>query len=151
MDGSHLQETYDLVKEVFILLDDGDRRCLKQYNLTPVQFYALWWLEDTPGMTLGELSRGLLCSKSNVTRVVDRMERKDLLVRERDKADRRVIRVSLTPAGKQLCREASQIQASHVSARMSVLPEADLADLLGLLRTLKSALESQLGEASPGS
>jgi DNA-binding MarR family transcriptional regulator len=139
-----MQETYELIKEVFILLDDGDRRCLQPYDLTPTQFYALHWSNSAGGKTLGEVSDRLLCTRSNVTRVVDRLECRGLLIRERDSEDRRVVRVSLTPAGQQLYEEASQTHTRSILERISSLSEAERAALQELLGTLKGSLESRL-------
>lgn len=142
-----MQETYELIKQVFFLLDDGDRCCLRQYDLTPVQYYTLLWSNSADGKTLGELSEKLLCTRSNVTRVVDRMVRRGLLTRERDHKDRRVVRVSLTPAGQQLYREASQAHSESIIERINTLPEAEQATLRQSLGTLRSSLQAQLAES----
>lgn len=142
-----MQETYESIKEVFILLDDGDRRCLQQYDLTPTQFYALHWSNSANGKTLGEVSERLLCTPSNVTRVVDLLVRRGLLKRERDSEDRRVVRVSLTPAGQQLYEQVSRTYINSISERIGALSETEHAALQGLLGTLKSSLQGQLSES----
>lgn len=147
---STMQETYNLIKEVFFLLDDGDRRCLQRYKLTPTQFYALHWANNATGKTLGEVSDRLLCTPGNVTRVVDRLERRGLLTRERDSEDRRVVRVSLTPAGQQIYEEASQVHISSILERISVLSEAEWTVLQELLGVLKASLENRLAKSSSG-
>ena len=144
-----MQETYESIKEVFILLDDGDRRCLQQYDLTPTQFYAMHWSNSADGKTLGEVSERLLCTKSNVTRVVDLLVRRGLIKRERDSEDRRVVRVSLTPAGQQLYEEVSRTYIDSILERIGALSEAEHATLQELLGTLKSSLESHIGASSP--
>ncbi|WP_299951117.1 MarR family winged helix-turn-helix transcriptional regulator [uncultured Modestobacter sp.] len=50
--------------------------------------------------TMGELATALLCDASNVTQLVARLESRGLVTREPDPADRRVKRVSITPAGR---------------------------------------------------
>lgn len=144
-----MRETYESIKEVFVLLDDGDRRCLQQYDLTPTQFYALHWSNSTNGKTLGEVSERLLCTPSNVTRVVDLLVRRGLLQRERDSEDRRVVRVSLTPAGQQLYDQVSRTYIDSILERIGALSDQEHATLQELLGTLKSSLQSQLSEPSP--
>lgn len=144
-----MQDTYESIKEVFILLDDGDRRCLQQYDLTPTQFYALHWSNSADGKTLGEVSERLLCTPSNVTRVVDLLVRRGLLKRERDSEDRRVVRVYRTPDGQKLYDQVSQTYVDSILERIGALSEKEHATLQELLGTLKKALESQLGKSSP--
>ena len=144
-----MEETYELIKEVFVLLDDGDRRCLQQYNLTPTQFYALHWSNSAEGKTLGEVSERLLCTRSNVTRVVDLLVRRGLLNRERDSEDRRVVRVYRTPAGQKLYEEVSRTYVDSIRERIAALSESEHATLQELLAPLKSSLKSQLAEPSP--
>lgn len=144
-----MRETYESIKEVFVLLDDGDRRCLQQYDLTPTQFYALHWSNSANGKTLGEVSERLLCTPSNVTRVVDLLVRRGLLQRERDSEDRRVVRVSLTPAGQQLYDQVSRTYIDSILERIGALSDQEHATLQELLGTLKSSLQSQLSEPSP--
>ena len=143
-----MEETYESIKEVFILLDDGDRRCLQQYDLTPTQFYALHWSNSADGKTLGEVSERLLCTPSNVTRVVDLLVRRGLLSRERDSEDRRVVRVYRTPAGQKLYEEVSRTYIDSILERIGALSDKEHVTLQELLGTLKSSLESQLAEPS---
>ena len=143
-----MEETYELIKEVFFLLDDGDRRCLQQYDLTPTQFDVLHWSNSADGKTLGEVSERLLCTPSNVTRVVDLLVRRGLLNRERDSEDRRVVRVYRTPAGQKLYEEVSRTYVDSIRERIAALSESDHATLQQLLAPLKSSLKSQLGEPS---
>ncbi len=143
-----MKETYELIKEVFILLDDGDRRCLQQYDLTSTQFYVLHWSNSTDGKTLGEMSERLLCTPSNVTRVVDLLVRRGLLNRERDSEDRRVVRVYPTPAGQKLYEEVSRTYIGSILERIGALSDNEHVTLQELLGTLKSSLESQLAEPS---
>ena len=141
-----MEETYELIKEVFILLDDGDRRCLQQYDLTPTQFYALHWSNSADGKTLGEVSERMLCTPSNVTRVVDLLVRRGLLNRERDSEDRRVVRVYRTPAGQRLYEEVSRTYIDSIRERIGALSESEHATLQELLEPLKSSLKSRIAE-----
>ena len=82
-------------------------------NLTFSQFAVLEALYHLGPMTAGEVSQKILKSGSNLTTVIDNLERDGLVRRERDKNDRRVVNVHLTEAG------TSKIEAvlpGHVAA-----------------------------------
>jgi MarR family 2-MHQ and catechol resistance regulon transcriptional repressor len=82
-------------------------------DLTYSQFAVLETLYHLGPMTQGEISQKILKSLSNMTTVIDNLERDRLVRRERDANDRRVIRVHLTDAG------SSKLEAvlpGHVAA-----------------------------------
>lgn len=138
-----LLEGYEVIKAVYLLIDDGDQYFLSQHDLTQVQFYALLWLADGP-KNMRELSLDLLCDPSNVTRVATILERKGWITRERDANDRRVINLSLTPAGQQLCQQVQQQHESYTRQRMNTLSEDEQSHLLALLNKLGDGLRQQL-------
>ena len=68
-------------------------------DLTASQFAVLEALYHIGSMTQGEVSSKVLKSTSNLTTVIDNLERDGLVRRERDEKDRRVIHVHLTETG----------------------------------------------------
>ncbi len=77
-----------------------------RWDLGPSQFNVLNLLADRPaGLTQAELGRALIMHRSNVTGLVDRLERRGLLARHARAGDRRAWRVQLTPAGQRLIVE----------------------------------------------
>jgi len=82
-------------------------------DLTYSQFAVLEALYHLGPLTQGEVSQKILKSGSNMTTVIDNLERDGLVRRERDANDRRVIHVHLTEAG------SSKLEAvlpGHVAA-----------------------------------
>ena len=77
-----------------------------RWNLSPSQFNVLNLLHnENPGATQSELSRQLIMHRSNVTGLIDRLEKRGLVQRADCATDRRAYRVALTPAGEKLVRE----------------------------------------------
>jgi len=68
-------------------------------DLTWSQFAVLEALYHLGPLTQGEVSTKVLKSGSNITTVIDNLERDGLVCRQRDREDRRVIHVHLTEAG----------------------------------------------------
>ncbi|MBN8655180.1 MAG: MarR family transcriptional regulator [Anaerolineae bacterium] len=86
-------------------------------DLTASQFAVLEALYHIGSMTQGEVSSKVLKSTSNLTTVIDNLERDGYVRRERDAEDRRVIHVHLTEAG------TSKIEAvlpNHVGALVDI-------------------------------
>lgn len=90
---------------------------LRPLGLSPSQAEVLRVLADTPGLSLQQLGRRLVCEAGSPSRLVDGLVRAGLVTREPDEADRRAVRLRLTTGG--------QIAADAVAAR-----ESDLDALL---------------------
>jgi MarR family 2-MHQ and catechol resistance regulon transcriptional repressor len=111
-------------------------------DLTFSQFAVLEALYHLGPMTAGEVSQKILKSGSNLTTVIDNLERDDLVRRERDKNDRRVVNVHLTEAG------TSKIEAvlpGHVSAlvdEFSILSASEQETLGRLCKKLGKGRKS---------
>ena len=82
-------------------------------DLTYSQFAVLEALYHLGSMTQGEVSTKVLKSGSNMTTVIDNLERDGLVRRERDAKDRRVINVHLTEAGK---GKVEAVLPGHIAA-----------------------------------
>lgn len=74
---------------------------LKPFNLTPSQYNVLRILRGAgpDGLPCSEISERMIARDPDVTRLLDRMEAKDLVKRSRDQRDRRVVTTTITDAG----------------------------------------------------
>lgn len=82
-----------------------------------------------------DLSDLLLLSKSGITRLVDRLEKRGFVTRELSKLDRRVIHTKLTAEGGAVLERAKPVLARSVDAFFSShLSDADIKALRGALK-----------------
>ena len=105
-------------------------------DLTPRQFGALESLYHLGSMRQGEISAKLLKSGGNITLVVDNLEKRGLVQRERDENDRRVVVVSLTEAGRELIGHVFPNHVADIVEEMSVLSKEEQETLGRLCRKL---------------
>lgn len=141
---------YTVLKEIFLLLDDGDRRLLSSYNLTVPRFYALIHLGDNPGLSLSELSALMFCDKSNVTRLVQGLEAENLVQRRPHKHDGRITCLSLTSAGEELRHKALTLHHRHNDARFgAVLASEEQKQLQTILKEVRDGLQHDLEHGIP--
>jgi len=112
-------------------------------DLTFSQFAVLEALYHLGSMTQGEISGKILKSTSNITTVIDNLERDGLVRRERDTNDRRVIHIHLTKA------DTDKLEAvfpNHVAALVeifSVLSASEQQTLGVLCKKLGKGKESE--------
>lgn len=84
---------------------NASRIFFARWDLGPSQFNVLKLLRDRPeGCTQTELGRALLVHRSNITGLLNRLERRKLIARRDSATDRRAYRVLLTAAGRKLVR-----------------------------------------------
>ena len=105
-------------------------------DLTYSQFAVLEALYHLGSLTQGEISAKVLKSGSNMTMVIDNLERDGLVRRERDAHDRRVIHIHLTEAGS---NKLETVLPGHVAAlveEFSVLSASEQETLGALCKKL---------------
>jgi len=90
-------------------------------NLTHTQFGVLEALYHLGPLCQGELSKKLLKSTGNMTLVLDNLEKRNLVQRRRESEDRRIITISLTPAGELLIRQIFPAVARAIAREINVL------------------------------
>ena len=100
------------------------------------QFGALEALYHLGPLNQRELGEKLLRSGGNITLVVDNLEKRGLVRRERQTDDRRCIRVSLTDEGRRLIARIFPRHVAAILTEMSILTPAEQETLARLCRKL---------------
>lgn len=136
----------ELTREVMATADTflrESQRLFRPHGLTAAQYNVLNILADAAdGLSQRELGDILVVDRSNVTGLLDRMEKAGLVKRADHPSDRRVYRVSLTPAGKKLW---AKVNPSYLRATEQVaagLGEKKLRDALSVLKALQAGASS---------
>jgi len=117
----------DLVVSHSVILGKMEADLRTTTGLTLGQYDVLLRLHEAPGNTIrmGDLAELVLVTTSGVTRVVDRLVEAGLVERVRPDNDRRVVTVSMTPAGKKTLRKASAIHTRGIAEYFSDLIETE--------------------------
>ena len=119
---------------------------VQEYDLTMPQFSVLEALYHLGPLTLGDLADNLLVTGGNVTYVMDRLEKQELVYRERSPEDRRVIQAKLTDAGRARIVEVFPGHAEYVAAVARHLDGNEQEELRSLLKKLGVGIrENDLG------
>lgn len=72
-----------------------------------------------PGIQMTELAREITLSKAGLTSLVDRLEKRSLVQRVADPADRRAVRIKLTEQGEKTFRSAARVHVVGIRERVS--------------------------------
>jgi len=114
-------------------------RGLAGKRLTSSQFGALEALFHLGPLCQGDLAVKLLRSGASTTSVVEGLERKGLVIRQRTEEDKRFVRAALTGKGRKLIQGIFPSHAQAAVRIFSVLSAADQEELRRICRTLGKA------------
>ena len=120
---------------------------LRRQNLTSAQLNVLLVLRSAGGggLLMGEIGQRLVVTKSNVTGLVDRLERQGLVVRAEHR-DRRATVVRLTAAGAAALDQAAPGHAKVLAELTRCLDDDDKQTLVRLLVRLRRELRQRQGD-----
>jgi len=105
-------------------------------GLTPMLYGVLATIEAAGRVGQGEIADALGADRSTMVRLVDQLERRDLVRREAHPGDRRTVVPTLTEAGRELLERATPLVEASDRDFAGTLPEAERAELIAALRRL---------------
>ncbi|NEQ54535.1 MAG: MarR family transcriptional regulator [Leptolyngbya sp. SIO3F4] len=106
---------------------------LEPYKLTPFHYLVLCCLWEEDGLSTSGIADKLKQLGATLTGVVDRMESRSLVYRERDPRDRRIVRIWLTAEGKQLMKTLPPIGAETINQATKGFSKAEQENFSALL------------------
>lgn len=105
-----------------------DKR-LHHLNITVIQWSLLDQLYQHEGINQRELAQYCMKDPSSLTKTVDLLEKKELIVRKQDTNDRRAFKLYLTAKGSKVRNEAYQVADEFYQAATENITEEDLQHL----------------------
>lgn len=120
---------------------NASRFFFARWDLSPSQFNVLNLLGlESTGLTQIELSRALITHRSNVTGLVDRLEKRGLVFREAVPGDRRAYHVKLTPVGQETLSEILPEYRDRTEDALGRIPIKQLSLLKQQLKTIEETV-----------
>lgn len=145
---------YDLrvlqaLRRIIRAIDLHSRKLLAQHKITGPQLVCLLSIQEHEPVTPSAIARHVHLSPSTVIGILDRLEVKALLQRERDLKDRRLVHVSLTGQGRALVARAPSPLQDRLAEAMSELPETEQATIAESLDQIVEMMEVGHIDAAP--
>jgi DNA-binding MarR family transcriptional regulator len=112
-DTGSIQELEGLLQRIVIHLNKYVKCRLAKKGLSQSRFWVINNLTADQSLTMGDLQKRLGLSSATLTGLVDGLAENDLVYRWRDNNDRRVVFLTLTPAGASLRSEINQYRCEH--------------------------------------
>lgn len=118
---------------------------LKEFDLSAVQYNVLRILRGAgePGATCSQIGERLLTRDPDITRLLDRMEARGLIARERSTEDRRAVITRISDAGRALVDSMDQPLHAMNRAKLGKFGHAALRTLIDELERMREMLEAE--------
>ncbi len=117
---------------------------LSEYNITSSQYSVLEILGKYNGISLTELGKLLYFDNPTITGIINRMARAKLLRRQRDRNDRRVIKLYLTPKGLELQSKLPKLAKNVNQEAVKSFKDSEIETILEQLKRInKSSINNR--------
>lgn len=148
-DGIYQLESYQMSESIGYLLKRSFAQLsavldqeLAPYDLTHPQFSILMMLKERNCSTAADLAREMCGDTGAVTRMLDRLEAKDIIRRTRSVADRRIVNIELTPTGKVIVEKIPVLSINVMNRHLHDFSADEVVSFKKLLRKLMKNIEA---------
>lgn len=137
------------LRRIMRAVDIHSRKLSAEYMITGPQLLCLQTLHDDGPLTTSALAKLIHLSNSTIVGILDRMEQKGWVERERSTRDRRVVLVNLTVSGEEFLAEAPGLLQDRLAQGLGNLPEKEQLEIAQALEKIVKLLEMDGQEVAP--
>lgn len=134
--GYHLKRSFNVIQSDLI-------ETLRPFDLRMLTYTALVLIVDNPGLNQSRLSQIMDIERPNLVVIIDELEERELITRERVPTDRRSYALHPTQAGRALYREAIDAVTQHEAKLLSGIAPEQLEQMIATLKLIESAKKGQ--------
>lgn len=127
---------YNLRQAYILKITPLFHKRMAKYQLRPVDYTVLTLLRLNPNINQKRLAHAINVSPPNLATLLDRLEQRKLLLRQRNPMDKRSQVLVLTPEGERLCAKAEKAVNEIDHEATSTLTEAERVELIRLLQKM---------------
>ena len=111
-----------------------------QEDIALPHFEIMKTLKEAGTQHIAEIGERLLIPKPQMTHLIDRLVSLELVERQADAADRRIINIALTDKGRTVLEEQDRVIKGNFTEKLSCLTDEELQELSVSLRKLRDIL-----------
>ena len=119
----------DNIRRVFQILNEQSQRIKQETGLTGPQLWAIRVIHQNGPINISDIAKRMYLHQTTVLGIIDRLEARDLVSRNRSKDDRRIIWVELTPDGNNLVKSVPEVVQGLLGANLEGISLQDLAEI----------------------
>lgn len=146
---SRIEDVLIALRRVIRATDLHSRHLAKTTGLTAPQILLLQAIRDRGEVTIGEIASDVSLSQATVTTILDRLEKRGLIYRERSREDKRKVHAYLTEAGLETLKEAPIPLQDQFTRQFGDLREWEQTMIISALQRVAEMMNAQHIDAAP--
>ncbi|HQR23527.1 MAG TPA: MarR family transcriptional regulator [Steroidobacteraceae bacterium] len=131
-----------LLRRVHTIMHDRIESAFAGHGFTLMQWIVLIYVRDGLARTATDIARAFRHDSGALTRVIDQLERRGLLTRERSRADRRVVNLALTPKGHRTIEELLPVVVGQMNLALEPFTREEFEQMRSLMERLVRHLQA---------
>ncbi|TXS95480.1 MarR family transcriptional regulator [Parahaliea maris] len=144
-----IEEVLVALRRVIRATDLHSKHLAKTTGLTAPQILLLQTIRDKGEVTIGELAADVSLSQATVTSILDRLEKRGLIYRERSKTDKRKVHAYLTDEAMEVLKSAPLPLQAQFTRQFGDLQEWEQTMIISSLQRIAQMMDAQHIDASP--
>lgn len=137
------------LRRIIQVVSAHSRDLARKHRVTTPQLVLMKAVAEDPEMSIAAISRKIRLTSSTVVGIVDRLEAKGWVQRQRSTSDRRVVHVVLTDAGRELIESAPNPLQETLTRSLKKLPELEQTAIALSLERVVELMQAEDIPASP--
>ena len=144
-----LHESLVAIRRILRATENNAKDLGKATNLSTSQLLVLQAVEEVGEMTVGEITAEVKLAQASVTELVDRLQTKQLVVRQRGDTDKRKVYVRLSDEGQSILDRAPRALHDRFSERFIRLDTWEQTMILSVLQRVATMMDASDIDAAP--
>ena len=146
---NRIDEVLISLRRVTRAIDLHSKHLMKTAGLTAPQMLILQTLRDRGDAIISDVAHQISLSQATVTSILDRLEKRGLVMRERSQQDKRKVYACLTDAGNDLIRNAPMPLQDYFIRQFSDLQDWEQTQIISALQRVAHMMDAQHIDAAP--
>lgn len=146
---NRIDEVLISLRRVTRAIDLHSKHLMKTAGLTAPQMLILQTLRDQGDAIISDVAHQISLSQATVTSILDRLEKRGLVMRERSQQDKRKVYACLTDAGNNLIRNAPMPLQDYFIRQFSDLQDWEQTQIISALQRVAHMMDAQHIDAAP--
>lgn len=130
------------IRQIVRAIDLHSKQLNKNFGLTSPQLLLMRTIQSSPKMTLRQLSNNSNMSQATATSILDRLEKRGFIKRERDTKDKRKVHAVITTAGEQVLEQAPQLLQDNFIEQFQALDQWEQTQILSSLQRVSRMMNT---------
>ena len=136
------------LRKIIRSIDLHSRTLVKRIGLTGPQLIVLREIDKRMETSAGELAQAVSLGQATITGILERLENRNLIVRQRSESDRRKVRLQATPAGKALLADTPPLMQESFVEALNELEDWEKSMILASLQRLVALMAARRIDAA---